>query len=295
MDAQMHSVRVTSALALLLLLTLLSAPALAQPRLDRNAPTAQGLLGWWRAVAGLTGGRTWYDLTGRFAATLINIDAAGSSGWGATTRPGGQGEVRFDGSNDYGTLPVTSQLWPPAVSILLWVKRTATGNDYQGLFTGGDNGGFRDITLRSTGGMNVSFVTAPGTYLQQDNVNPGSVAIGVWTHLAYTYSSTTGLQGYVNCVPNGAPNSPDGTMYPITTLGTMFGASQISGITYFAGAMDDIKLYKRALLAREVCQVMRDSQLGEPRLLPPALLVGVLPPLVGPGPTSRFLPFFQTP
>jgi Concanavalin A-like lectin/glucanases superfamily len=294
MDITMHSVRVTSALALLLLLTLLSGPVLAQSRLDRSAPTAQGLLGWWRAVAGLTGGRTWYDLTGRFPATLTNVDAAGSSGWGASTRPGGQGEVRFDGTNDYGALAVTSQLWPPAVSVLLWVKRTATGADYQGVFTGGDNGGFRDITVRASGGMNVSFVTSTSAFLQQDNVNPGSVAVGVWTHITYTYSSTAGLQGYVNCVPNGAPNSPNGTMYPLTTLGTVVGASSPT-VGFFAGAIDDIKLYNRVLSTQEVCQVMRDSQRGEPKLLPPVLLVGVLPPLVVGGPKSGFFPFFQAP
>ena len=139
--------------------------------------------------------------------------------------------------------------------------------------------------------MNVSFVTSTFNYLQQDNVGPGSVPIGVWTHIAYTYNSTAGLQGYVNCVPNGAPNSPNGTMYPITTLGSAIGALSIGGIDNLPGAMDDVKLYNRALPALEVCQVMRDSSRGEPWLLPPSLLVGLLAPL--PGAKARFFPFFQ--
>jgi len=291
----MHPVRVTNTLALLLLLTLLSTPALAQPRLDRNAPTAQGLLAWWRVVAGVSGGRTWYDLTGRFPLAVTNIDTAGSSGAGATTRPGGQGEMRFDGTNDYATHPVTAQLWPPAVSILLWMKRTATGNDYQGLVTGGNNSGFRDIIVRSSGGMNVSFVTSTSSYLQQDNANPGAIPVGVWTHLAYTYSSATGLQGYTNCLPT-TFNGASGTMYPVTTLPTVVGTLDVAAPSlYFPGAMDDIKLYNRALSGQEVCQVMRDSQRGEPKLLPPSLLVGVVPPLVVGGPKSRFFPFFQAP
>lgn len=261
--------------------------------LNVGTPTAQGLIGWWRGIPNFTGGPLWYDLTGRFHATNTNMATAGTtSGWVGPTRPSGQGEVRFDGVNDYSILPVSSQLWPQAVSILLWVKRTATGGDYQGVFAGGDNGGYRDITVRASGGMNVSFVTSTASYLQQDNVNPGSVPIGVWTHVAYTYSSTTGLQGYVNCIPNGAPNSPSGTMYPITTLGTIFGASSPT-LGPFTGALDDIKLYDRALPAREVCQVMQESQRGEPQLLPSSFLVGILAPLTGS--KSRFFPFFQAP
>lgn len=255
-----------------------------------GAPTARGLIGWWRGVPKFTGGPLWYDLTGRFHMALTNVGVGGTtSGWVAATRVSGQGEVRFDGTNDYATYPVTSQLWPPAVTIMLWVKRTATGADYQGVFTGGDNGGYRDITVRASGGMNVSFVTSNFNYLQQDNVNPGSVAIGVWTHLAYTYSSTTGLQGYVNCVPNGAPNSPDGTMYPIVTLGSVIGASSPT-VGFFSGAIDDVKLYNRVLPAREVCQVMMDSQRGEPKLLPAYLFAAYVPAIVSHG---QFFPFFR--
>jgi hypothetical protein len=225
---------------------------------------------------------------------MTNMATAGTtSGWVAPTRPGGQGEVRFDGTNDYAIYPATAQLWPPAVSVLLWMKRTATGGDYQGLFTGGNNSGFRDIIVRASGGMNVSFVTSTASYLQQDNSNPGAIPVGAWTHITYTYSSTTGLQGYTNCLPT-TFNGPSGTMYPVTTLPTVVGTLDVAQPTlHFPGAMDDVKLYNRALPAREVCEVMRDSQLGEPKLLPPSLLVGLLAPLGGA--TSGFFPFFQSP
>ena len=102
------------------------------------------------------------------------------------------------------------------------------------------------------------------------------------------YSSTDGLRSYINCVQQTA-DGPAGTMYPITTLGTLFGSRNTSS-DFFKGAMDDVKLYNRALPVAEVCQVMRESSLGESRLLPPPSLAGLLAPLAGN--TSGFFHFF---
>ena len=122
----------------------------------------------------------------------------------------------------------------------------------------------------------------------RDNDPASGINVGVWTHIAFTYSSTDGLRSYINCVQQTA-DGPAGTMYPITTLGTLFGSRNTSS-DFFKGAMDDVKLYNRALPVAEVCQVMRESSLGESRLLPPPSLAGLLAPLAGN--TSGFFHFF---
>jgi hypothetical protein len=58
--------------------------------------------------------------------------------------------------------------------------------------------------------------------------------------------------------------------------------------------MDDIRVYNRALSDAELCQIVRESSAGEPRLLPPPALVGlVAPALPTGGKRGSFFNFFQ--
>src|SRR5215831_20671009 len=72
---------------------------------DRSAPLNDGCSGWWMFLPGLSGaGTVWRDLLAPDHGTLTNMaqPATSTSGWGLTTlRPGGFGELRLDGSDDY--------------------------------------------------------------------------------------------------------------------------------------------------------------------------------------------------
>ena len=87
----------------LLLLCLASASWALGPYalLDRTHPLTRGLLGWWRAVPGLTGSLNLYDLLGVDNGILANMGSGlgSTSGWSPTAREGGYMQLNFDGTD----------------------------------------------------------------------------------------------------------------------------------------------------------------------------------------------------
>src|SRR5262245_53709203 len=114
-----------SVVVMLCCVALWGGPASAQmlaKRLDLSAAPARGLVAWWRAMPSVTGGTYYYDLLGRTTGTLTNAT------WGATTRPGGYAEVRFNGTNGQVVIPASAVLDTPALSYVLWMRAASTGN-----------------------------------------------------------------------------------------------------------------------------------------------------------------------
>ena len=282
----MRSLHITVALSLLLLVT----PAESQRTVDRTAPFAQGLVAWWRVLPGVSGGGQWVDLMGRFNTTLTNMTAAGTSGWGATTRAGGTGEVRFDGTNDYATTPSSGLLYPPAFTLTVWVRRTATGSDYQRVLSHPD-GGSRHLYVRAAGTVSTSILVSAGggTTISHDNVG-GPIDVGTWYFLSMSYDTVVGFSFARNCVQQFS-DPQNGTAFAITNV-ILFGANSGASADRFTGAMDDVRLYNRVLATRDLCGVMRASSLGDPRLLPPTLLTGLLAPSSPASGVGQFFPFF---
>jgi hypothetical protein len=274
---------------LLLALGLLWASAAWAQRLNPADPSAQGLVGWWRVLPAASGGVLWYDLLGRFPATLTNMAAAGTSGWGATTRAGGQGEVRFDGVNDYATTPSSALLYPPAFTLTLMLKRTAAGSDYQRVLSHPD-GGSRHLFVRQAGTVSTSVLVSAGggTSISHDNVG-GPIDVGTWYFLSMSYDTVVGFSFARNCVQQFS-DPQNGTAFGITNV-VLFGANSGGSADRFTGAMDDIRLYNRVLRTAELCGVMRESSQSEPRLLPPTLLQALLPP----SSLANFFPWFFQP
>jgi Concanavalin A-like lectin/glucanases superfamily len=283
----MHALYLAIVVSLLLLVT----PAQGQRAVDRTVPAAQGLVAWWRVLPGISGGGQWYDLMGRFNATLTNMAAAGTSGWGATTRAGGQGEVRFDGTNDYATTPSSALLYPPAFTLTVWLKRTAAGSDYQRVLSHPD-GGSRHLYVRQAGTVSTSVLVSAGggTSIGHDNVG-GPIDVGTWYFLSMSYDTVVGFSFARNCVQQFS-DSQNGTAFTITNV-VLFGSNSDGTVDRFTGAMDDVRLYNRVLPTAELCAIMRESSLGDRRLLPPTPLQALLvPPSVA---TGQFFPFFLQP
>jgi hypothetical protein len=282
----MYAVYLTIVLSLLLLVQ----PCQGQSAVDRTVASAQGLVGWWRVLPTASGTPRWYDLMGRFSATLTNMAASGTSGWGATTRAGGSGEVRFDGVNDYGTTPSSALLYPPAFTLTAWVKRTAAGGDYQRILSHPD-GGSRHFWVRQSGTVSTSILVTGGggTTISHDNEG-GPIDVGAWYFLSMSYNNVVGFAFARNCVTQFA-DPQNGTAYGITDV-ILFGASSGAAADRFTGAMDDVRLYNRALSTPELCTMMRESSQGDRRLLPPTLLTGLLAPS---GALGQFFPFFTQP
>jgi hypothetical protein len=274
---------------LVLLATLLFTSVSAQPRLDRSAPTAQGLIAWWKEVPGLSGGRIWYDLTGRFHATKTNMANEGTSGSAPTSRPGGQGEVRFDGVNDLAIIAASPLLYPPAFSMTFWIRRASSGFSYQGLTSNAAGDQARALFVRLGGGVNISILTTGSTCCYTD-FDSGPITANTWHHLAWTYNSQAGMHLWFNCTTDLAALAASGTLWLGINQDLLLGNISPSSANRYTGAMDDVRLYGRALSQGEACTVMRESSQGDPRLLPPPFLGLLAQVLRNPG---AFFPFFS--
>jgi Concanavalin A-like lectin/glucanases superfamily len=274
MDTQMHPVHFTS--TVILLLGLLWAPGFAQPRVDRSAPSAQGLVGWWRVLPGLSGGPRWYDLMGRFPATLTNMTTTGS-GWAATTRPGGDGEMRFDGINDNVQTPANSAIMPPYYTMLVWIRSR-----------GAWPGSYALIWEAVGGGANLFLNAGHLATYSAGSIDPAptSLALDTWYQLGLVMT-TTQQQLYIDCRLD-AQTAISGPM-AANPFSHVFGA-KLDLTNPLSGSMDDMKFYRRGLSASEICAARRQSQRGDPQLLPPALLGLLAQVLRTP---SAFFPFFS--
>jgi len=143
----------------------------------------------------------------------------------------------FDGDGDY--LEYTTNI--PSFdnyTISLWSKPDNTGT-YEAMFSSYDNSGYgfqidldnlNHFHIRKSSGGNIILITAQPE---------------VWTFIAFTYDGTNSI-GYID---NVTPVSQSGGT-------TQFNRFRIgrnrNGSTYFSGAIDELKIYNRALTASEI-------------------------------------------
>jgi len=278
-------------LSLLLSLCLWPCSGLAQilvaAPVNRDAPSARGLVAWWRAVPGTTGGPRLYDLLGREPLVLANTTTRAS-----TERPGGAGYAPFNGASAYGQTSVSPRFFPAEQTMMAWIKRTAAGGASQALLSAG-NSIERQLSLTSSGALAYVF-NYGGGYTNGTFTGP-NLAVGPWYHVAMMHSVLTGFGAYVNCqVQQAFP--PDGGTYPALTQSMLIGAGDNGTLDFFSGLMDDVRIYNRGIPQGELCQIMRESTRGEPTLLRAPLLALGLPATVAPSaPLGNFFRFFGQP
>ena len=142
----------------------------------------------------------------------------------------------FDGDGDY--LEYTTDI--PSFNnytISLWAKPASTGT-YEAMFSSYDDSsyGFQidldgsNFHIRKSGGGNIVLSTA---------------RLDDWTFMAFTYDGTNSI-GYID---NETPVSETGGTTEFNRF--RIGRNR-NGNTYFTGAIDELKIYNRALTASEI-------------------------------------------
>ena len=192
--------------------------------------SCEGLVGWWR----------------------LNANANDSSGYGSSgavngpTPTTGQNGVAnhayaFDGVADYIDLPSSSILpsglsnrtmcaWGNASALdgLRWMVAYGTPAAKQAMFVGQ-----RDGSLYGGG-------------YSSDAIATGYWTTGVWRHICLTYDGTTGrvyADGQQQATRTDAWNLVRSVFY----IGR-----QVNGSQYWAGAIDDVRIYNRVLSVAEI-------------------------------------------
>jgi hypothetical protein len=213
--------------------------------LDPSSPLNQGLVCDFTTAPWLYGGNTWYDLSGQYRGTLTNMTAG--YGFQSTTRPGGCGEMRFDGVNDYISIPSNSSLQlSRAFAVSVWFKMTGTTSDYATIVSKGvgnisTNYDFRLITDGAgTTLFNGVNLVAGEAYAST------SISLNTWYNAIVIANGST-LSTYLNGVLKTTTNAfePYRASTDVLYIGGGNGAT-------FPGLIDAFRIYNRALSPAEV-------------------------------------------
>jgi Concanavalin A-like lectin/glucanases superfamily len=255
----------------MLLVPPLTAPLDYGSPLRYGEPLLRGLVSWWQCLPKRMGTPRLLDLAGTNHGTLTSmLPSSATAGWGPTTRPGGLGELRFNGTTSYVDCGTSATLDPLAITLSLWCKPTSLAGAYAAVFscvyTAATNS-YHQLMVRSDGKI-ACYVSAGGSVdVSYDGTGVATLTTNTWWHLVLTYDSVSGLVGYVNGVPDGtaAPSGPlDQQPLPTTTA---LGTDLATAGRFFAGALDAAALWSRALSAPEVASLTRAGRGGGPRLL----------------------------
>jgi Concanavalin A-like lectin/glucanases superfamily len=267
-------------LLLALLALVLVAPAWAQSpsQLSLGAGIMRGMLGWWRALPGFTGGTTLYDISPyRNHGTLTNMGFTALSGWNGTHRPGGGMHLAFDGTDDYVQTGVsfsgagdTTVLSPPFVPFTYcsWVWLQDNTNAEMHIVSQFISSGTFD------GPMLAVLNAARNVMLYLGTSSMSSSAVGVsmgvpiqrWTHLCGTYDGSgnqAGLAVYQDgqLLAVGTANALVGNY--VDRFLTFGGDYKPSPSALWKGRLDDMRVWRRALSPAEIKQVYLTSAQGD--------------------------------
>jgi hypothetical protein len=177
--------------------------------------------------------------------------------------PGVEGlALQLDGAGDYALVSDDESLdIVNAITLATWIRPELVGTQYlvKKAIQGGGDG--YEISLSATGLPFARFnQTTSGNAYRIDGITPYPTDGATWMHLAVTYDGST-----IRFYANGIEESSASAVFDIATNALPLGIGcQSDGTTTFTGAMDDARVYRRALSPAEI-----------------GVLAGYVDPLVG--------------
>lgn len=193
----------------------------------------------------------WWKLDETTGTVAADSSGNGSDGtiegaaWTAGTRAGA---LQFDGTNDkitFGTAP--SLNGKTDFTVAGWVKTTATSN---GVIIQQRNGGFNgQYQLRVKNDGTLGFYVYGNSGYQFNFATTETINDGEWHHVAAVRSGEDGLL-YID---GSQVASASGTVRDLAgSIGVGVGADIRDDHSYFAGSMDDLRIYAIALNETEI-------------------------------------------
>ena len=162
-------------------------------------------------------------------ATLVNGPTWASGRFG--------GGLQLDGIDDVVPLPMTETLtFSSAFTVEAWIAPTMFDHERMLWWTPGAR-----LTLRAEGTVVPVAMLTDG---QVGFVSSGTLPVGTWSHVAVTYDGSR-LRLFINGADAGS-RAATGTLMPAPEAGMLGGASA------FAGKIDELRFYRRALSQAEI-------------------------------------------
>ena len=214
---------------------------------------------------GLVAAYSFDDATGTTVADLSGNTNTGSIS-GATWTTGGRfgSALSFNGTSSRVTVPDSASLdLTNALTLEAWVRPSVTPTSWRAVM-------HKDVDryyLFASGTQNRPVVGGTFGTTNQNVTAPTALSVGTWAHLAATYDRTT-IRLYVNGVQvaTGPQTAAVSTSNAVLTIGADFYGEQ------FAGLIDEVRVYNRALTAAEIQSDMNTA-------VAPRLVIGQ--PLAG--------------
>jgi len=232
-----------------------------------RATDAAGNLGAYSAVASATTSSTPLGLVAAYAlnegagTTVADISGNGNTGTinGATWTTSGKfgNALVFNGTGAQVTIPNATSLRLTGMTLEAWVYPTATPTGWRAVIDKNVDGYY---LMASTDVGNRPSVGGTWVGGNQNTIGPSVLAANVWTHLAATFDGAT-----VRLFVNGVQVASQAQTTALTnTTGTL----QLGGDSYpnefFAGRIDEVRIYNRALGTAEIQNDMNTAVGGTP-------------------------------
>lgn len=174
--------------------------------------------------------------------------------------------IQLDGVNDYFYMADNNTLRPDALSISVWIKPAAINNNsnriqiynksrwndssaemYSSLIKLNENG--PGLTFMTNIKQNSNCQVAVGW---QNFEFSSNFQLNTWHHLVFTYSGRSVRMYFDNVLVDQRDNLPANAIDSCPGGELKFGAQLRDYPNYFNGAMDDIRIYRRAISTDEV-------------------------------------------
>lgn len=225
-------------------------------------PAPGGLISWWRAEGNAS------DSADNNPGTLLN---------GASLSLGRVGQAfNLNGSNQCVQVPYTPSLVTSTYSVEAWVKPLAQVSGFisQALIFGQSFGHCQLVARTGGAGVRVAFQFAIDYYTFPEVVSTMEIPIGQFSHLVGTWDGAT-LRLYINGVLNAQSTpgvSPIDSGCPFFIGGFYSPAAGSCSYVgqFFDGLIDEVSLYRRALLGDEIQSLYAAGSAGKcAPVLPP--------------------------
>ena len=204
----------------------------------------------WTAPSGLVAAYTFAEGSG---ATTADVSGNGNTGtlvggisWSASGRYGTA--LSFDGVNDLVSIADAPSIdLTSGMTIEAWINPTALSG-WRTVAMKEMPGGLDYSLYASNGSRPAGYANTTGSTMYVSAAGPSALTTGAWTHLAVTYGGGT-LRLYVNGVQV-ASQTGSGTIRTSTAALTIGGNNVWS--EWFAGLIDEVRIYNRALTQAEI-------------------------------------------
>ena len=170
--------------------------------------------------------------------------------------------ILLNGQTDYFYAPDAASLRPDSITLSLWVRVNSTANNMtlynKSRFS--DSGGEQYSSLIKPAGNGITINTdikqgsncTIAKNWQTFPVTSNIPLVNIWRHIVFTYEKRTARM-YLDGVLISEKNDLPADKIDDCIGGELkFGAQFSGGPQYFNGAMDDIRVYRRALTSAEV-------------------------------------------